>query len=148
VRRLGFLASVVALLGFPGCGDGIKRVPVQGKLTAKSEPVEGAYVQFIPAGDTQGEGGMGRTDRDGNFSLEGAKGVKGVAPGEYKVRVSRLVLPDGKPLPWGATEADNPGCRESIPPPYSTPESPLAATVGESGGAVTVEIPAKLVVSK
>jgi hypothetical protein len=148
VQRLCFLASVVPLLGLLGCGDGIKRVPVQGKLTAKGDPVEGAYVQFIPAGDTRGEGGMGRTDRDGNFSLEGARGVKGLAPGEYKVRVSRLVLPDGKPLPWGATEADNPGCRESIPPPYSTPESTLAATVPESGGTINVEIPAKLVVGK
>lgn len=148
MQRLCFLASVVPLLGLLGCGDGIKRVPVQGKLTAKGDPVEGAYVQFIPAGDTRGEGGMGRTDRDGNFSLEGARGVKGLAPGEYKVRVSRLVLPDGKPLPWGATEADNPGCRESIPPPYSTPESTLAATVPESGGTINVEIPAKLVVGK
>jgi hypothetical protein len=148
VRRLCFLASVVPLLGVLGCGDGIKRVPVQGKLTVNGNPVEDAYVQFIPARDTRGEGGMGRTDRDGNFSLEGMKGVRGVAPGEYKVRVSRLVLPDGKPLPWGATEADNPGCRESIPPPYSTPESPLAATVPESGGTINIGIPAKLLAGK
>jgi hypothetical protein len=96
---LRFLAVLVPVLGLVGCGDGIKRVPVQGKFTAAGAPVEGAFVQFVPAGGTKGEGGIGKTDRDGNFSLTGMKQVNGVAPGEYRVRISRLVAPNGKPLP-------------------------------------------------
>jgi hypothetical protein len=75
------------------------------------------------------------------------RGVAGVAPGEYTVRISRLVAHDGKPLPDGATEADNPGCWESIPPPYFMPDSPLRVTVPDAGGTLNVEIPKKLLSS-
>jgi hypothetical protein len=139
--QVRLLTPVLLFLALPGCGDGIKRVPVEGKLTAKGTAVEGAFVQFVPAETTKGEGGIGLSDQDGKFSLSGAKGVKGVAPGAYKVRVSRLVMPDGKPLPYGATEADNPGCKESIPAPYSSPESPLRVTVPDAGGDVPIDIP-------
>jgi hypothetical protein len=141
MRRLRYMTALVLSLGLAACGDGIKRVPVEGKLTAKGTAVEGAFVQFVPADTTRGEGGIGQSDRDGKFALSGVKGVKGVAPGAYKVRVSRLVMPDGQPLPYGATEADNPGCKESIPAPYSSPESPLRVTVPDSGGDVPIDIP-------
>jgi hypothetical protein len=143
--RHGPISVVLVLsLAVAGCGDGIKRVRVKGKLTAKGSPIPGAFVQFIPQGTTPGEGGIAQTDKDGNFSLAGMKGVKGVAPGEYRVRVSRLVMPDGKPLPYGATEADNPGCRESIPMPYGGPASPLKFTVPDAGGTADIDIPAKI----
>jgi hypothetical protein len=142
-RRCG-TTTIVLFLGLAGCGDGIKRVPVQGKLTAKSIAVDGAFVQFVPASTTKGEGGIGQTDHDGNFSLSGNKGVVGVAAGEYKVRVSRLIAHDGTPLPYGATQADNPGCRESVPAPYGTADSPLTATVPEAGGTVNIDLPVKL----
>jgi hypothetical protein len=141
MRPLHYLATLVVLVGLAGCGDGIKRVPVQGKLTAKGTPIKGAVVQFVPLGEIPGEGGVGQSDDNGNFSLKGLKGVTGVAPGEYKVRISRFVKADGSSLPYGATEADNPDARQVIPAPYSGPDSPLTRKVPESGGTVDVDLP-------
>ena len=144
--RLRLMATAVLLLGLASCGDGLKRVPVQGKITAQGKPLDNAVIQFIPTGSTKGEGGIGRSDQSGNFSLIGSRGgAKGVVPGEYKVRVSRLIARDGSPLPDDAKEVENPGAKESIPGPYNSPESTtLTATVPEAGGVVTLDIPAKV----
>ncbi len=144
MRSLCFIATIGLFLGLIGCGDGIKRVPVQGKLTAKGQPVDNAVVMFIPTGTTKGEGGIGQSDRDGNFTLSGLKGVKGLTAGEYKVRVNRFLKPDGTPLPPDAPEADNPGARETVPPPYSSADSTLKATVPDAGGTVNIDLPTKL----
>src|SRR4051794_27930280 len=146
MRRFGFFATAVLFLASAGCGDGLKRVPVQGKLTAQGKPLDGATVQFLPTGSTKGEGGIGRSDNDGNFTLIGSRrGDKGVVPGEYKVRVSRLIARDGSPLPADAKQADNPGCRESVPGQYASVEgSPLKVTIPDTGGEVKIDIPAKV----
>jgi hypothetical protein len=146
MRPLPFLATPVVLLALAGCGDGLRRVPVQGKLTANGQPLDGAVVQFIPLGVTKGEGGMGRSDRDGSFTLIGSRGgATGVVPGEYRVRVSRLVARDGTPLPADAKQAENPGAKESVPAPYSAlGATPLKVTVPEEGGALTIDVPAKI----
>jgi hypothetical protein len=145
MRRLLYLAAAAAILGFLGCGgDGLKRVPVQGKVTAGGAPLGSATVLFMPADGTKGEGGIGTTDRDGSFTLTGSRrGDSGVVPGKYKVRVSRFVDRDGTVLPSDAKQADYPHAVESVPAPYSSPDSPLEVTVPEEGGAVTVEIPTK-----
>src|SRR5262245_48050790 len=149
MRRLRYLA-VVSILGLLGCGgDGLWRVPVRGTVTAKGTPVGNATVLFMPADGTQGEGGIGSTDTDGNFTLTGSRrGDAGVVPGKYKVRVSRFVDRDGTVLPSDAKQADFPLAVESVPAPYSAPDSPLEVTVPEAGGTVIVEIPAKLLGKK
>jgi hypothetical protein len=146
MRRLRYLAAAVAILGFIGCGgDGLRRVPVQGKVMAKGTPVGNATVSFMPLDETKGEGGIGSTDPDGNFTLTGSRrGDAGVVPGKYKVRVNRFVDRDGTVLPSDAKQADYPHAVESVPAPYSSPDSPLQVTVPEEGGAVTIEIPARL----
>jgi hypothetical protein len=145
MRLLGCIALVVLLLGLVGCGDGLKRVPVQGKITVMGKALDNATVQFLPTGATKGEGGIGRSDADGNFTLIGSrKGDQGVVPGEYKVRVSRLVEPNGTPLPSDAKQAEHPSARESVPPAYAATDSPLSATVPDAGGSVHLDIPAKL----
>ena len=143
MRWLRFLAATALLLGLVGCGDGLKRVPVQGKLTATGQPLDNATVQFIPTDETKGEGGMGRSDDGGNFTLTGSRaGAEGIVPGQYKVRVSRLLARDGTVLPTDAKQADNPGCKESVPKLYASLEAtPLTATVPETGGEVAIDIP-------
>jgi hypothetical protein len=143
MRRLRYLA-VVSILGFLGCGgDGLRRVPVQGKVTAAGVPLGSATVLFLPAEGTKGEGGIGTTDQDGNFTLTGSRqGDRGVVPGKYRVRVSRFVDRDGSVLPSDHKQADYPHAVESVPAPYSSPDSPLEVTVPE-GGSVNVEIPVK-----
>jgi hypothetical protein len=146
MKRLCFSAlmiSGVALL--LGCGgDGLKRAPVEGKLTAKGQPVSHATVSFIPAEGTLGEGGIGTTDESGNFTLTGSRqGDSGVVPGKYKVIASRFINPDGSVI-QDYKQADNPDAIDSVPAPYSGDGSPLEVTVPEDGGPLTVEIPVKL----
>jgi hypothetical protein len=144
MRRMRYLAAVAAL-ALLGCGgDGLKRVAVQGTVTAKGVPVGNATVLFMPVEGTKGEGGIGTTDQDGKFTLTGSRrGDPGVVPGKYKVRVSRFMNRDGTVLPSDAKQADYPHAEESVPAPYSSPDSPLEVTVPEKGGAVTVDIPVK-----
>jgi hypothetical protein len=147
MRRLHFIATAVLSLGLTGCGgDGLKRVPVQGKITAQGQPLDNAVIQFIPIGATKGEGGIGRSDSNGNFTLTGSRGgEQGVVPGEYKVRVSRVINRDGTAVGPDWKQADNPTAKESVPGQYSSLEStPLKATVPEAGGPMTVDIPVKM----
>lgn len=144
--RLGFLLGGFLFLTVCGCGDGLRRVPVQGKITARGKALDNASIQFLPMGGTKGEGGLGRSDVEGNYSLIGSRdGARGVVPGQYRVRVSRLVEENGTPLPPDARDADYPNSRESIPGAYvSIDGSPLMITVPEAGGTINLEIPAKI----
>jgi hypothetical protein len=149
VRACRFGGILLLMLGLAGCAaEGLKRVPVKGKLTAKGQPVDHASVIFLPMSGGLGLGGTGGSDTDGSFTVQSStqdrKYVPGLVPGEYKVRVSRMVTKDGKPLTDGATEADNPGSKETVPLKYATEDSPLRVTVPESGE-VTVDIPEPLV---
>jgi hypothetical protein len=145
MRRVRWVA-VVAAFGMIGCGgDGLRRVPVNGTVTAKGVAVNNATVLFLPAAGTKGEGGIGTTDGEGQFTLTGSRqGEKGVVPGKYRVRVSRFVDHDGSVLPADAKQADFPHAVESVPAPYSAPDSPLEVEVPDKGGTVNVEVPVKL----
>jgi hypothetical protein len=146
MRRLRFIAAAILILEMAGCGDGLKRVPIQGKITAQGVPLDNAVIQFLPTGSTKGEGGIGRSDQNGNFTVISSRaGDKGIVAGEYKVRVSRLIAADGSPLPPDAKDAEHPGARESVPEPYSLVDgTTLKYTIPEEGGAVNIDIPAKI----
>lgn len=141
--RLGWIALGALILSLVGCsGDGLKRVPVRGKITANGTALNSASISFIPTAGTKGEGGFGRSDQDGNFVLTEARSAqKGIIAGDYKVRVSRLVGPDGTPLAPDAKPAETPGSRESLPREYTSPEdTPLIVTVPQSGGSIDLVI--------
>jgi hypothetical protein len=145
-----FFAVFSIAVALAGCGgDGLNRVPVQGKVVAKGVPIPNAIILFQPVADTKGEGGIGTADAEGNFTLTGSRrGDPGLVPGKYRVRVSRFIDRDGSPLPADAKQADYPHAEESVPAPYSLPDSPLEVTVPEKGGALTVEIPVALLRGK
>jgi hypothetical protein len=147
MRGLCLVGLLAVLMGLGGCGgDGLKRVPVQGKVTSQGgTPIPNAVISFVPMSTTKGEGGIATADQDGSFTLIGSRrGDKGVVAGKYKVRVSRFVERDGSPLPADWTQADHPHAKETVPPPYSGMESPLEVTVPEAGGTVNVEVPVKV----
>jgi hypothetical protein len=150
MRRIGPFVASLAVLGFLGCGgDGLKRVHVEGRVSAKGVSVSNATILFMPADGTQGEGGIGSTDADGRYTLTGSRrGDSGVVPGKYKVRVSRFVDRDGTVLPSDHKQADYPHAVESVPAPFSSPESTLVVTVPETGGTIDIEIPGKLLGKK
>jgi hypothetical protein len=150
VTPLRCLAAAALILGLSGCGgDGLRRVAIQGKLTAKGVPIGDATVLFMPVDATKGEGGIGTTDRDGNFLLTGSRrGDRGIVPGKYKVRVSRFIDRDGSVLPREHKQADYPHAVESVPAPFSSPNSPFEVTVPEEGGPLSIDIPAKILGKK
>jgi hypothetical protein len=141
---------VVVIVGFVGCGgDGLKRVPVTGKVTAKGVPIDNATISFIPTDATLGEGAIGNTDSMGVYVLStgSRRGDSGVVPGQYKVRVSRFMDRDGTILKE-FKQADNPFAMETVPAPYSTGDSTMVVTVPEAGGTLDIDLPVKLLGKK
>ena len=149
MRPLCFVVTAVLLLALASCGDRLKRVEVKGKVSALGTPLPNATIQFLPAETTKGEGGIGTSDQEGNYTLIGSrKGDKGVVAGKYKVRVSRFVERDGTPLPQDWKQAEHPSAKETVPPPYSAIDSPYEVTVPEEGGTVNIDLPVKADVKK
>ena len=143
-RRVVALISLTSL----GCwgGDGLDRVPITGMVTVEGNPLSSAALFFTPAAGTPGEGAIGASDDSGKFQVVSSRrDDSGIPPGEYTVRISRLVMPDGSAIPPDAPDADFPEARQSIPKPFSGMDSPLKVTIAAGGGEVKVDIPAPLV---
>ncbi len=138
-----FACLSISLLA--GCGDGIHRVDITGVLTAQKKPIDGAVVQLLPKGSTTGDGGLGAVDSEGKFTvISSRQDDPGIPPGTYTVLVSRLVDENGTLLPKDAGQADYPDGFDSIPPPYSTRNSPLEITVTDEDRTFEIDIPVAL----
>lgn len=138
-------AMALLLLGAIGCGDKGQKstLPLtiaSGKVTLDGKPLPEAELEFIPIGDTRGQGGAAVTNQDGLYLATTPFGEEGLIAGEYTVVVSKRVLPAGvhfdtppdKTLP----PADNP-YREILPPKYSDRlSSMLTMKVPSSGDAM------------
>jgi hypothetical protein len=116
-----------------GCSTpgGPSLTAVIGKITLDDKPVAGAKVMFIPQGATLGHGGIAITGDDGQYEIvaQRANNRKGLQSGEYKVVVTRFLMPDGSPLPQHVPQFDS-GAKESIPEPYCLRDgTPLEATI-------------------
>ena len=145
LRAISLFVSLSSIV-IVGCGgDGFERAPITGLLKVEGVPLSNALVQFLPEPGTPGEGALGSSDEEGKFEvISSRKSDDGIPPGQYTVRISRLINSDGSPVPVDAPEADYPDARESIPQPYSTILSPLKITIAPEGGEVVVEIPVAL----
>jgi len=85
--RLMALASLISVL--PGCGDGPALVPASGKVTLDGQPLEGATLAFVPvAGNQVSTAGTDVSGPQGNFTMS-YNGRAGLAPGKYRVMVSK-----------------------------------------------------------
>jgi len=144
-RRAACLAAALALtFGLVGCAgnatDG-NLVPVTGNVTLDGKPLAGASVTFAVVGGTPGLGGVGITDEAGNFEIADFRAGKGLAPGEYKVLVSKIVMADGSPIPAGTVSIAELSTRDLVPRRYSDPNATvLKQTVREGGAPVTLEL--------
>jgi hypothetical protein len=131
--------SIAFICGCGGRGGNLPElVPVQGTVTLDGKPLTGAEVAFIPAGDTRGSGATGYTKEDGKYELAAPKGVKGAPAGDYKVVITKRVMPDGSDFPPGSQVGpmDSPA-RQILPPQYSAPEqTKLTAKVTKWGGPI------------
>ena len=121
--RSAVLLVLGAVTMAAGCGEAgssmpAKLVPVTGTITADGQPLKHAAVSFIPEAAKQGVGAFGSTDESGKYDLKWHGSGEGVAPGKYKVVVSRMTQKDGSPVPPDQSAADV-GAVESMPPRYS-----------------------------
>jgi len=80
------LTLILLCLLTTGCGskDGLSRV--KGKVTLNGQPLEGATVEFHPAGEG-GAPSAGVTDAKGRYELMYTFDTSGVAPGEHVVSI-------------------------------------------------------------
>jgi hypothetical protein len=138
LRRCGWCALCI----LAGCSSGPALTTISGTVTLDNVPLAGAVVRFIPQGNTQGHGGIGKTNADGKYEITAIRlNRKGLQTGEYKVVVTRVTLPDGKPLPPNVGPADTAHV-ENVPEPYcKLDQTPLNVTVAAE--AVMFDIPMK-----
>ncbi|MGI8978623.1 MAG: hypothetical protein ACR2FY_05325 [Pirellulaceae bacterium] len=153
LRAFGMLMAVALWLGATGCGSSnpgptLKVTPVKGKVTMGGEPLADVAVtltiQGQPPKDFLGAGAT--TDAQGNFEISTGY-QKGAPAGTYKVTVSKVVGPDGKPIVNDAATgqmADPNSIIELIPPAFNDPEQStieLTITEGTAVPDLDIEIP-------
>jgi hypothetical protein len=159
----GLLLSLI-FLSISGCGSGQEKpkffselVPTTGRVTLDGKPLIGANVTFIPEqGEKDTRMASAVTKDSGEFELitpianTSPEDSKGIAPGKYKVLISKFLMPDGSTIPADTMEADAMalGAKESLPAIYSNFEqSKLTAQVDKVSGKAT-NIDFDLVVKK
>jgi hypothetical protein len=127
----------VGLMPMVGCGPDTshlpKTVPASGVVTLDGNPVEGAQVVLVPAGQ-ETTGAYGTTDASGRFSLRAFEEKDGAIPGEYKAQVSKTVEVklDGPP---GSLDGGDPVRFDyGVPPRYTGVQtSGLTVTIPDTG---------------
>jgi len=85
--QLPFCFGLLAIVSLVGCGaaaDPLGRQDISGEVKLKNEPLDGGSILFEPE-DTSNPTSGGAAIENGKFELP--KG-RGLAPGEYKVRIS------------------------------------------------------------
>jgi hypothetical protein len=139
---LGFVMSLA--VGIVGCGHQQKSpvplFPVHGTVTLDSKPMAGVTVEFIPTGDTRGQGGTGQTELDGTYNLTTPFGESGIAAGEYQVVIQAVEVPEGfgteNPAPPTSPTGGSASKTPPLPPIYSDrARTTLTATVTPDGNA-------------
>ena len=137
------LPAVCLCAVLAGCGGGEdaykkarpKTVSAKGSITYSGQPLPLAIIVLDP----QAEGGvaaMGRSDAEGNFSLDAYPPDQGAVPGSYRVSVKKTESPkktDVDPASHDAPDVESDGPKSLIPPEYGE-----FATSG-----LTIEIPAE-----
>jgi hypothetical protein len=129
--------------------------PVTGTVTYNGEPVEGANVTFVAAGEGQGAAAV--TDASGKYSLSTFASGDGAVAGEYGVKIVKFeggaaeaagdagaepMEPGGVPdeMLGGGEEGEDTGPKDLLPEKYADPStSGLSATVAE--GSNTFDFP-------
>ena len=144
--RCGWAAGgLVALLC--GCSPSDPSlVAVSGTVTLNDQPLANATVTFIPKDGTPGVGGVGKTDAGGKYTLTGSRDdAAGIPPGEYRVVVSKRLMPDGSEGPADDnTPPMNSPAKESLPEGYSSMSlGTLSATVRPGAGPIDFALKAK-----
>ena len=138
--------ALLLCLALCGCGKRaagpptVDALPIKGTVTLDGKPLAGADVVFMPV-DPPGAF-AGTTKEDGTYQLNGLAG-KATCKGNCKVIISRMLKPDGSPVPPGEPPAMS-FAVESLPQRYSLANSTeLSANVPDGGGAFNFDLKSK-----
>jgi hypothetical protein len=149
VTGLAFCLATASCTPAPKEEDGpdlTRLVPVTGRITLNGKPAAGVVVTFLPP---QWGASNGETKDDGSYSLTTA-GRPGALPGSYRVAVSYLVDPAGRPQGLSARSSMTPvpslaQAKERIPAEFSDlGRTTLDATVPAVGGSFNFDVKADL----
>ena len=129
--------GIILLVFVLGCGKGgeprPELAPVTGTVLLDAKPLANADVDFSPIGSTAGVGGQTRTNESGKFIVTYGHGGNGLPVGEYRVTISRRLMPDGSPVPPDdETPPIESPASESLPEKYHT-NSELTEKVTKEG---------------
>jgi len=142
-------ARLCLMLAIVGCGGDAshlpKLTPVGGTVTLDGKPLINAMVAFVPSGSTPGTGANGHTDKAGKYELATRSRGKGTPAGEYRVVVTKLVMPDGTDFPANSAVAPiNSPAKQILPVKYSMAgQTVLRAKVGEDSTVIDFPLTAK-----
>lgn len=138
--RAATTAALIAIV-VSGCSSEVKGpevVPVRGTVKRGDAPVTGARVTFVPTAPKVNPAG-GVTNASGGYQMfYGSR--EGLPVGDYKVTISQLVTPDGKPFEAKEGELDagqlkmQGKIKEGLPPKYSDPGKTELKFKVEPGG--------------
>lgn len=110
-----------------GCGGkplpGPELVAVRGQVRLQKKPLAGATVTYIPDAGTPGTLAFGVTDNEGRYELETIPLGKGVRPGDYKVTVNKMVLPNGGEIPPDTTSITDLNPKQLLDKKVASPEA-------------------------
>lgn len=142
------LAALMTCLAI-GCGESEiehtipELVPVKGTLVLDGKPEPGVMVTLMPHGSTGGQSAFAITGSDGAFELQYSMGnLPGCPQGTYAVLCSKLVTPEGQPIPEGANAADV-MAKDKIPMKYRSVEAPFQTVEVSSAGVSDLKIDLK-----
>ena len=132
-----YLVLSLALMWPLGCSSNPyeKLLPASGMITLDGAPLAGATVAFIPEKSNQKQPSYGYTDEAGKYVLKTPEGFEGVSPGEFRIVVSKIVMPDGTPVPPGSQTGGAEG-NESIPQPHCDPRATKNVAIVSDGTAI------------
>lgn len=128
----------IAIAIVSGCSQNkLDRVPVQGTVLFKEQPVANGEVRFVPIESTKGPVSIGAIT-EGKYTIDTNGGVPS---GKYRVEIQ--ILGQVKDPASSTQNASFTGAVRSIGPPvYDSPQSPLTAEIpGNNRGKLDFQIP-------
>jgi len=115
------IAMTCAMLAGCETAGTVDTVPATGVVTLDGQPVANVSMTLVPQEGVKGRGGYAVTGEDGSYSFQVDSETEGVPAGYYRVLLQKYAMPDGSPIPDGASAADA-GMVNVLPPVYSNPE--------------------------
>lgn len=141
------LVPLLLALAATGCGQNSS---VKGRVLLDGQPVAGATVLFMPEAAGQGRPALGTTDSDGYFELMTHRPGDGVAPGGYRIVVSKTEAPAAPPdddhagkkraLDYKARHSGKKRDKHLIPEIYSDAAKTTLRCIVPASGLVTLEL--------